>query len=51
MPVTVRKRGKMFRVVESSGAVAKNKAGTAVDGGGHKSKAKAVRQARAINAN
>lgn len=51
MPVVARKRGKKYRVVEkSSGAVAKNKGGTAADGGGHRSKAKAQKQASAINA-
>ncbi len=49
MPVTTRKRGGKFRVVEPSGRIAKTKTGKAVDGGGHASKAKAGRQARAIN--
>ena len=50
MPVTVSKRGPKFRVVEAgSGKIVKNRAGTAVDGGGHASKSKASRQARAIN--
>lgn len=50
MPVTVRKRGKKYRVVEkSSGKIAKNKSGTALDGGGHSSKAKADKQAGAVN--
>lgn len=52
MPVKVVKRGAKYRVVEaSSGAIAKNKGGTAADGGGHASEAKAKAQARAINAN
>jgi hypothetical protein len=51
MPAKVVKRGPKYRVVEPSGRVVKNKAGTAVDGGGHKTKAKALAQARAINAN
>lgn len=51
MPVTVQKKGGKFRVVEGGGSVAKNLSGTAVDGGGHGSKAKASAQARAINAN
>ena len=51
MPVKVTKRGEKFRVVEAStGDVAKNSAGTAVDGGGHKSEGAASAQARAINA-
>jgi hypothetical protein len=50
MPVTVRKRGDKFRVIEvETGKIAKNKGGTALDGGGHKSKDKAGRQARAVN--
>lgn len=52
MPVKVVKRGEKFRVVEAaSGKIAKNSAGTAVDGGGSSSKARASAQARAINAN
>jgi hypothetical protein len=51
MPVTVRKSGSKFRVVEkATGAVAKNSAGTAADGGGHESEGKAKAQARAMNA-
>lgn len=50
MPASVKKQGGKYRVVEPSGAVVKNKAGTAVDGGGHASKEKAAAQARAINA-
>ncbi len=49
MPVSVEKRGDKYRVVEKSGKIAKNAAGTAVDGGGHPSKVKAVAQVRAIN--
>lgn len=52
MPVKVMKQGKVYRIVEAeSGKVVKNNAGTAVDGGGHKTKPKAVKQAAAINAN
>lgn len=50
MPVTVAKRGGKFRVVEPGGGVAKNRAGTAIDGGGYGSKSRAARQARAVNA-
>lgn len=51
MPVKVAKKGKKHRVVESAtGRIAKNRAGTALDGGGHASKAAAARQARAVNA-
>lgn len=52
MPVKATKRGNKYRVVEAkSGKIAKNKSGTAVDGGGHSSETKAKSQARAINAN
>ena len=50
MPVKAVKRGSKFRVVETStGRIAKNRSGTAVDGGGHASQGKASRQASAIN--
>ena len=50
MPVKVAKRSGKFRVVKSStGTIEKNRAGTAVDGGGHRSKVRAVAQVRAIN--
>jgi len=50
MPVKVKKIGNLFRVVEvSSGNIATTKNNVAVDGGGHKSKAKASRQQNAIN--
>ncbi len=50
MPVTVRKSGSKYRVVErDGGAVAKNSSGTAVDGGGHESEERAKKQASAIN--
>lgn len=50
MPVKAVKRGKKYRVIEaSSGKIAKNKTGSALDGGGHASKAKASSQARAVN--
>ena len=52
MPVKTVKRGDKFRVIEASiGKIAKNAAGTALDGGGHSSNAGASRQARAVNAN
>lgn len=51
MPVTTRFIKDKYRVVEAStGKVAKNKAGTAVDGGGHTLRRDAKKQARAINA-
>ena len=49
MPVSVEKRGEKYRIVEPSGKVAKNRAGTPVDGGGHETRLTAVAQARAIN--
>jgi hypothetical protein len=50
MPAKVAKRGGKFRVVEArTGRIVKNKAGTAADGGGHRSRARAQAQARAIN--
>jgi len=51
MPATVAKRGEKYRVVEDDGSLVKNKQGTPVDGGGHKSRSAAEAQARAINAN
>jgi len=49
MPTKVAKRGNKFRVVDPSGKITKNKAGTAVDGGGHTTKKRAQAQSRAIN--
>jgi len=51
MPVKAVKKGEVYRVVEPDGSIAKTSDGKAVDGGGHRSKDKAERQARAINAN
>ena len=50
MPAVVQFRGGKYRVVEEDGTLVKNRAGTAVDGGGHGTKAAAQRQANAINA-
>jgi len=51
MPVIIRKRRGKFRVVEKrTERIAKTKKNNAADGGGHKTRAKADRQARAINA-
>ena len=51
MPATVSKRGEKWRVVEAdSGVIVKNAKGTAVDGGGHESKYRAIAQARAVSA-
>lgn len=51
MPVYVEKRKDKYRLVEPSGSIAKNKSGTAIDGGGHVSKAAAQKQATAVNIN
>lgn len=52
MPVKVVKRGDLFRVVETDGSLARaSRGGRPVDGGGHDTKAQAMAQARAINAN
>lgn len=51
MPAKAAKRGSKWRVVESNGKLVRNRAGTPVDGGGHRGKAKAQRQAAAINRN
>ena len=50
MPLTVKKRGDKYRVVEvDTGRIAKNAAGTSLDGGGHKSEAAAEKQKAAVN--
>jgi len=52
MPVTIKKRGKLYRVVEAAtGRIATTGKGTPRDGGGHPSRRTAEAQARAINAN
>ena len=51
MPVHVEKRGNKYRIVEPGGKIAKTSKGSARDGGGHTSKAKASAQVRAINQN
>lgn len=51
MPVEVKRIHGKNRVVEqATGKIAKTHKGHARDGGGHRSKEKAQRQARAINA-
>jgi hypothetical protein len=40
-----------WRIYKKGGGLAKNKSGTPLDGGGHKTKAEAVRQLRALYAN
>ena len=50
MPLTVKKIKDKFRVVEiKTGKIAKNAAGTAIDGGGHSSEASAKKQMAAVN--
>lgn len=50
MPVKVSKQGDKYRVVKAStGRIEKTSTGKARDGGGHKNKSTAERQARAIN--
>lgn len=52
MPNCIRQIKNRWRVVEcDSGALVRNKAGTPVDGGGHKTKKGALDQARAITIN
>jgi len=52
MPVYTKKIKNKWRVVEGqNGRITTNKAGTAVDGGGHKTQQAAMKQAQAINAN
>ena len=51
MPYKVRKRGDKYRLIDQDGRIAKNKAGTAIDGGGKKSKASVEKQAKAIMTN
>lgn len=50
MPLCVSKKGEKFRLVECmTGDIAKNQAGTALDGGGFPSKAAAIKQMQAVN--
>lgn len=49
MPVRVMKMGPRYRVIESNGSIAKNKKGTAIDGGGHTTRDKAISQVQAVN--
>ncbi len=49
MPVSVKKQGPRFRLVEPTGRIAKNRAGTSIDGGGHLTRDKAIKQAQAVN--
>ena len=49
MPVKVKRLDGKFRVVEADGSIATNRAGTALDGGGHTTKTKAIMQVGAVN--
>lgn len=50
MPVKVAKQKDRYRLVEAdSRRIAKNAAGTAIDGGGHRTRKKAEQQAKAVN--
>lgn len=50
MPVKITKRKNKYRIIETeTGKIAKNKAGTALDGGGHKTSGQAQKQASAVN--
>jgi hypothetical protein len=49
MPTKVKKIDNKYRVVDPDGTITKNLAGTAVDGGGFATKAKAEAQSAAIN--
>lgn len=51
MPLSVRKIGTKWRLVEPSGKIAMTDKGNARDGGGHSSKKAAVDQQRAIARN
>lgn len=49
MPAKVKKVGNKYRVVEADTGKLVTRGGSAVDGGGHKTRAAAQRQASAIN--
>ena len=50
MPLTTKKIKDKWRVIEvKTGKIAKNAAGTALDGGGHGSQSAAQKQAAAVN--
>ena len=51
MPVTVERRGQLFRLIEAiTGAIARGRTGRALDGGGYTDEETARRQAQAVNA-
>jgi len=50
MPYAVVKQGNMYRIIKKdTGEIAKNQAGTPLDGNGHQSRQKALAQVHAIN--
>ena len=49
MPVTVRRIGSKYRIVEPGGGISTTPQGHARDGGGHATRAQALRQMRAMN--
>ena len=49
MPLSIKKRGGKYRIVEPDGKIAKNQANKAIDGGGKATKAAVQRQITAIN--
>ncbi len=50
MPYIVRQIARKWRVIEkSTGKVGTNSSGSPIDGGGHESRDKALRQAQAVN--
>lgn len=50
MPVKVRRVGNRWRIVETAtGKIARNAAGTSIDGGGHATSDAARKQAAAVN--
>lgn len=51
MPYKVRKRGDKYRLIDENNRIAKNAAGTAIDGGGNADKGRVQSQAKAIMAN
>jgi hypothetical protein len=48
MPISIKRIGKRYRLVEPDGTIAKNDNGKAIDGGGHNTKERAESQRRAI---
>lgn len=51
MPYKVKLRNGKYRLCDESGRIAKNKSGTALDGGGKRRKESVEKQVRAIMAN